>query len=390
MRKQNTFVTLFPEAERVHLNKDVGQIPLVMSRNFGFSSFLVTEKHVQLDEIEYDAQFLRIITVPRLPKVFGINLSSVLYVARNARRIDVLNLYHVTLNTKILCLIQRALNPAGKIYVKLDLNVQNEKKAASTERARKKGFLSPLLAWANSKFYSAASVFSAESVEGARLAAARYPAMKNKLITIANGVDVEGVLRKVETLPFSEKENLIISVGRIGATEKNNELLLQALSQINLGTWKAAFVGPYTLGFKAALDRLLLQRPDLADRVQLVGNVSKRSELMGWYNKAKVFALTSRSEGFPLVFPEALMFGNYIVSTDVSSLKEITDDWRFGEVIELDDGTSLAAALQRIIDEGRCSESRHSETVAYARTKYDWAHVLEKLADRLALRNNHA
>lgn len=67
----------------------------------------------------------------------------------------------------------------------------------------------------------------------------------------------------------------------------------------------------------------------------LVGNISNRELLYDYYNRAKVFILTSRWEGFAIVYPEALRFGNYIITTDVGGARDIAENTKLGSIIEV-------------------------------------------------------
>lgn len=73
----------------------------------------------------------------------------------------------------------------------------------------------------------------------------------------------------------------------------------------------------------------------LINIVILVGNIENKNLLYDYYNRAKVFLLTSRLEGFAIVYPEALKFGNYIITTDVGGAKDITNNGQIGIVTEI-------------------------------------------------------
>src|SRR5690606_17243301 len=67
------------------------------------------------------------------------------------------------------------------------------------------------------------------------------PDLAEKFIHIPNGVSK---VKGVEILEFKGKENIIITVGRIGTYQKNNQMMLEALSGLNLQDWKIYFIGP--------------------------------------------------------------------------------------------------------------------------------------------------
>lgn len=49
--------------------------------------------------------------------------------------------------------------------------------------------------------------------------------------------------------PFTEKENIMVCVGRIGCYQKNTEMLLNALRKVDLKDWKIYMLGPITSSF---------------------------------------------------------------------------------------------------------------------------------------------
>jgi glycosyltransferase involved in cell wall biosynthesis len=368
------FVTLFPSAESVHLSKDVGQIPYIFAKEFGAKSLLVTESDDAFGDIERRTPGLSVLRLNRNLCVRGMRVSAFHYLWRESKSIDVLNLYHLSLETKLLSLLFRIRNPKGFLYVKLDVNVANET-AALSERPRRNFIRRKLGELFHSAFYRSVTMFSAESRQAAEIVKYRYPAMQTKLLEITNGLEVPVLPHSVETT-MASKQNLIVTVGRIGTYQKNNELLLDALKKVDLRDWKVAIVGPYTEAFAQAFGEFLKEFPHLRNAVSLIGNVSDRKELMGWYAKARIFALTSRWEGFPLVFAEAQCYGNFIVSTDISSAAEVMEDGMFGRIVQNDDAMALAEAFQNVIHKQICSDALLRQIASWGRTRYDWHEIL--------------
>lgn len=371
------FVTLFPAAVDIHLIKDVGQIPFILARDFGYDSTLVTESDSAFSSLPSDTPGLVIKRLTPYGKS-SLVLASFAYLVREARNIDVLNLYHMRLQTKMATLLYKALNRKGIVYVKLDMDVFAEREALQQQAAPKRlrNALRDLL---NRRFFDAVNLFSGESQEAVALAGQRFPALRAKTIEITNGLDLSRIQTLCPLLPFQKKEDLIITVGRLGTYQKNNEVLLDALRQVRLGHWKVALIGPYSAEFEQAFEALLLARPELKDVVQLVGNVRDRAQLMDWYSRAKAFVLTSRFEGFPLIFGEAQSYANYMISSDVSSIREILAEERYGKVFGTTPASGLPALLQDFVDHPVYTEVLAGELTTYAATKYEWRTILRAL-----------
>jgi len=371
------FVTLFPAAEGLHLSKDVGQIPYILAKDFGMNSLLATELADSFDESLHLTPGLKIMPLKRIKSLLGIRMSAILYLLKNSKRIQVLNLYHLSLETKLLSLLYRIRNPKGFLYIKLDVNVADET-AALARPARRNLFRRILGQLFHSAFYRAVSAVSAESKEAVDVITRRYPLLKGKVLHITNGLESDALPHDVDAA-MALKENLIITVGRIGSFQKNNELLLDALKQVQLQGWKVAIIGPYTDEFAKIFASLLEERPDLRNVVKLIGNVENREELMRWYARARVLVMTSRWEGFPLVFPEAQCYGNFILSTDVSSVREVTGFGAIGEVVPREDPQALAQVLRKLVTASITTSELHRHIASDARERYDWRHVMVPL-----------
>jgi glycosyltransferase involved in cell wall biosynthesis len=95
----------------------------------------------------------------------------------------------------------------------------------------------------------------------------------------------------------------------------------------------------------------LLRRAEalgLSERVFLPGFVPNPQ---AYLRRARVFALSSRNEGFPGALIEAMEAGAAIVSTDCPfGPREILDGGRFGELVPVGDSGALAAALAAELD----------------------------------------
>ncbi len=111
---------------------------------------------------------------------------------------------------------------------------------------------------------------------------------------------------------ITNKENIILNVGRLNY-QKNQDMLIRAFSNINPIDWKLIIVGD---GKELANYKRLINELETADKVILTGNVEDVSD---YYNKSKIFAFTSRYEGFPNALTEAMYFGLASIATDCPS-----------------------------------------------------------------------
>jgi glycosyltransferase involved in cell wall biosynthesis len=181
------------------------------------------------------------------------------------------------------------------------------------------------------------------------------------------------------------KENIILMVGRVGDGQKNNEELMSAFKVVanTLPGWSLRFVGPIDPQFKPFMEWYFSEYPDLKERVIFTGAIHDKTELYNEYAKAKVFALSSRTEsGTPNVYAEALFHGCMFVTSDIDAADDITNYGELGETYTRGDIKGLAEALLKVCS--NADEQAFSvhipKALEYARKYYDWNRNAKKLA----------
>jgi glycosyltransferase involved in cell wall biosynthesis len=380
-----TFATLFPDAENVHLIKDVGQIPYMMHRLFGYdSSILVYSNDIEYAHLKDAVKGLKVSYLKRGMNLRWFNIGVVSFLLRNARSVDVLNLYHDTLASKLYAWVYKRVNPNGFAYIKLDGNAK-DLRATQANMALHSSFRNWMLNVLQRQFEKCVDGVSIETAEALEIYRELYPGMASKMLFLPNGIDEQYVHAQRRVRPFERKENLIITVGRLGSAQKNTELFMSAVGKLrSLGDWKVCLIGSRTPEFDLWMAEFLRQHAEHAGAIELVGELASRDQLYDWYDRAKIFVLSSRYEGFPLVFPEAIFFGNVIITTDVSGAQDITDGGRVGKIIPVEDAAALAAAIEAAIADETYLRDASEAAVNYSRKKYVWSSILVPLENLIS------
>lgn len=149
---------------------------------------------------------------------------------------------------------------------------------------------------------------------------------ESKLVQIYNASPLIGAQ------PSPRNSKLAIAVGRL-TEQKGFDLLLRAWSQIEKQSdWRLAIIG-------SGRDEQSLKK--LAQELQLsrVDFVPNTPDIESWYDKASVFLLPSRYEGFGMVLLEAMAKGLPAVSFDVvAGPRELIDDGNTGFLVSLEAG----------------------------------------------------
>lgn len=353
-------ITLFFEYfQTAHFGKDPFMVPYYLGKMLGYN---VTILYPQLEEnknLPAEYQGVKLIPI----KVYGDwNTNPAIryiplyqYLRKNAKDINIFMCFFFGLKSVLCTFIYKHYNPNGKIYIKMDVNPFNIPISLSNVNSLKKSSLCTLLI---KKWYDAftkrVDAISCETTEAYnRIQNSNLPQyqFKKKLIIIPNGIDEEQIKQMNLNKPtFNEKENIMITVGRLGTKEKNNEMLLRALEQTELKDWKVYLIGSIEPEAKLIFDRYLQKHPEWKDKVMFTGPIYNKKLLYSYFNNSKVFLLTSLFESYGLVYAEAKRFSNYIVSTPVGAVYDIIENGKYGQIVPQGDDKALSVALQSIID----------------------------------------
>lgn len=126
-------------------------------------------------------------------------------------------------------------------------------------------------------------------------------------------------------------------------------MLLEALKIVDLQDWKFYLIGPMEANLKADIEKFYYHFPEKRNQVILTGPIYDKKELWEYYNRSKVFVLTSRWESYALVLSEAQRFRNYILSTNVGAFNDITEHGKYGISINQEDVSDLVDKMNSII-----------------------------------------
>ena len=379
---KNNLVTIFPNTQNFHLTKDVGQICLNLARHLKLKPTILTYKNdQQYDAIKQEVKGLHLAFIKNPLLIKWLDFKVIFYLIKNARNIALLNVYHPSIESKFYCILYKLLNRKGIAYMKLDLDIEYEKKLIAKKDSR--GFLNRrILNSYENLFNRLVDYVSVETNEGLQLLTENDKYPLKKLIKVSNGVDSKYINEHFGEVNFNQKENIIITVGRLGVEQKNTKLLLDALEKTNLHGWKVYLIGPVEKTFQCDIDNFYKNNPHHVNNVIFVGATSDRSQLMAYYKQAKIFILSSNYEGFPLVFPEALHFGNYIISTQVSGAQDITKNGVLGSLTKIGCVKELASAITEKISSD-ISELEFEQILKHSEQYFTWDACLHELVGKI-------
>lgn len=319
------FYTMMENLENVHLIKDVGMFPYVLQKEGYFDSYIVGYGVDECD-LKYLCSTIKGVKYVKRKKITGNSImDGIVWLVGNSKKIDILNLYHYKKSTFIWILIYKLFNPKGKVYVKLDIDPADGMRM-TMKRNTIKYFVTKYI-------LGMASVISCETRTFKEYAENNWP---------INVQYIPNAIMKEEINCNCKKENIIISVGRMGTQQKATEILLDAFESVKDvidSSWKLVLVGSVEKNFE---QRLYSSLDKCEGRIEYKGVISDRKELSKLYERSKIFTIPSRGESFGIAALEAISKGDYLLTTDLISFKEISNNGQFGDFFPIDDVNAYA------------------------------------------------
>ena len=196
-----------------------------------------------------------------------------------------------------------------------------------------------------------------------------------------NIVVIGNPIRQIEDRGI-KRENIVVSVGRLIDT-KNFDQLIDIFAAIDAPDWKLVVVGGDALKQKnSAVLQSQINRLGLQERVILTG---QQSDVESYLLRAKIFAFTSSSEGFPNVIGEAMSAGLPVVAYDcVAGPSDMIEDGMNGYLIPLFDKEKFTCKLRELMFDEESVErmgryaSQSIQRFNVIQVTEDYYHVLAK------------
>ena len=185
--------------------------------------------------------------------------------------------------------------------------------------------------------------FVAVSDTTAAQAREQHDTPARKLHTIPNGIRLDRYAPDPEARAAARVELglgdawVIGTVGRLD-TSKNQAMLVRAAAPVLSSRVRLVIIGEGSA--RPEVEAAIAALPDPRWAVM----TGRRMDVPRLVHAFDVFALSSRTEGLPLVVPEAMAAGLPIVTTGVGGLPGVVDDQVTGLVVPVDEH-AMAAAL---------------------------------------------
>ena len=342
------------------LLKDCGLIPYLLHKNHGFHSVMVSVE-IEPDIRDFINKYVPGLEIDYLPE--DTTKARLEYINRHAADMDLLILYGAYPVYIPVVEHYKRVRPDGKIYLATDMNVAWADRLPHEEPVYK-------------NFIQSCDVLAVNCRALQKYLNAKWSRPIN---LIRNGCyNLENVFS--ESM-FTQKENIILTVARIGVPQKQNDVMMVAFAKVanELPDWKLQLVGPMFDGFKSFVEKFFEARPDLRDRVIFTGSIDDKSVLMEQYRRAKVFCLSSNMESSPHVAAEAMFNGCFILISAIDAAPDMTNDGNCGRIFPIGDADALAKTFLEVCRDNKLILDGGRNALNYAREQFDANKVVAKL-----------
>ena len=340
------------------LLKDCGLVPYLLHKNHGFHSVMVGLK---VDaSYPYLEKYLRGLELDFLPE--DTLQARINYIDSHAKEdIDLLILYGAYPIYIPLVEHYKKIRPDGKIYLATDMNIAWADRIPHENPAYK-------------KFLDSCDVVAVSCRATQKYLSAKWSVPVD---LVRNG------WYNFFNVNFNDvsKENIILTVGRIGSKQKQNHILLEAFAKVakDLPNWSVRLVGSVEENFKPYIEKFFTAHEDLRGRVTFTGLIEDKVELMNEYKRAKIFCLTSNFEGAPNVIGEALFSGDFIICSAVDAASDMTDNGTCGKIFPIGNVDALSKIFREVCLNSDLIFSGGQHAASYAREQFDANKIVARL-----------
>ncbi|WP_281165266.1 glycosyltransferase family 4 protein [Liquorilactobacillus sicerae] len=346
----------------VELTKEIGVVPYLLLKKYGIQQTLVTkkDKNIIYSNLKKVVPGLKI---EYLSDNDDFIISEWEFVKQNYRQMDGLILRGPYPTFFPVLDLYRQLRPDGYVYLYLDAN------AAWMDR----------IDWKDHQFQKFMDQCDLITTSGRTMQehlSVKWP--KWTINYFPNGF--YNFSHHNLDIKWDKKEKIILTVGRIGTYQKNNEALLQAFSEIadEIPDWSVKLVGPVEEQFKSWLEKYFACYPNLKARIILVGEIVDKGKLLTEYQRASIFALTSRLEGgTPNVIAEALTGGDCIITSGIDEAADATNQEKCGRIYH--SNTELAQLLVELCTDASLRLKLEKAARMYSQDNFDFEKIVKRL-----------
>ena len=363
--------------------QDCGMFLYTLAKDFNWESTYIFYK-TRPEETQWNETFLKYVTPVCLGETDDLDYKKQISLAKkfiqeHIHEYDAIMLFHYGSTAWKLARLCKKHNPNIVVYVKLDMGIGGFNHFCNN------GPFQTIKNWFEKIKSSYVDVFTVET-KSYYEALKKTSVFKNRIEYLPNGVSLLDIdLTELDTLP---KENIVVTVGRLGTYEKNNSLLLNAIKNLPIElvkNWEFLLIGPSTQEFSKEVALFKEKNPAIANCINMTGEINNRNTLYSYLRRAKIICMTSLSESTCISTLEGMYFGTYPVITNYSDFTlDTTNNNKVGCIVENKNINALVSSLKYIMSDDNLY-CKGLESQFYVRSVFDYG-VLTKSLDSILRR----
>ncbi|SEW09059.1 glycosyltransferase family 4 protein [[Clostridium] fimetarium] len=350
--------------------KDPCLVPYVFHQIFGYRAVIVTAKREEyiyqklVSGLEFDI-------LPDQPDLQAWENLCCEYIKDNYEKIDIMFCFGIYTTYSSMIQTFKKYKPHGKVILKLDANIYWVNRIDFQDSVYR-------------NILENSDIITCESHRLKKYLSIKWP---YRIDYLPNGFIHNNINSEIE---YGQKENHIITVGRIGTPQKANEILLEGFARCanQIPSWELRLVGSVEDSFQPYLTEYFDKYPHLRNRVIFTGKILDKELLYNEYKKAKIFVITSRYEGgMPNVWAEAAQSGCYIITSDIEASNDAINNGSCGIKFPIDNIQALADCLVKVCSDENCMKDASYEIQQYVSRFFDYKMGVKKLLELLKMRS---
>lgn len=287
------------------------------------------------------------------------------------KKIDVLNLYHLRLQSLVVAVVFKIINRHGIVFLKMDMAPEIINYYDANPNKLKSNLLNKMLAllFQNLKI----DIITVETKALNDFYKNTHPVTKNypNIYYLPDGIDLSTIPKNMPN--YENREKIILHVARIGAYQKRSDIVLESFARIarQYESWQLVLIGQMHNDFRNYYNQFLIDNQDICQRISHIGFLD-RQNLFNYYLKSKIIAMPSMFESFGLVALEGIAYGNVLIGSDITALRELTDGGKHGYLCPVDNIARFADTLDHMLSHEDEVEEKIINATKYVRENYDW------------------
>lgn len=371
----------FENSNLTYLTKDMCSYPYYLGKNHGWDctyGYFTSGNKLENDDFE---KYCKLLYLGEDVEYSAKRDIIKQYLREHAIEYDVLSFFNYGGATYKLALYAKKVNPKIIVYNKLDMGEGGFSHFYDGSFIRKIHLLPEY--WKSRGI----DLFTVENIKFYNVLR-NMKLFSNRLEYLPNMVSMFGV--DANKIKSKSRKNRIITIGRLGSQQKNNELFMEALCMIDpkvLSDWEIYLVGRDAGNFKEYVEKIVKNNSWLNKKIIFTGEIYDRNKLYELCAESRIICMSSRWESFGIATIEGMYWGAYPIITNYGSIAyDITDNENYGIVTE-HNAKSMSIALNKIITQNNLDEL-NNEIMSYAEKKFNCDYWACKLNEYLLAKIN--